>query len=90
LLAGRSNLIVPTAGHERKHNASRAEMGGCVSGNTYTSRPCCARPEKCHLATLFESLLLWDVFSVDRRRFASCMCKSVLATEDSRPGGEVS
>jgi len=29
---------VPTAGHERKHNACRAEIGGCVSDYTYISR----------------------------------------------------
>ena len=29
---------MPTAGHERKHNACRAEVGGCVSGYTYISR----------------------------------------------------
>ena len=27
-----------TAGHERKHNACRAEFGGCISGYTYITR----------------------------------------------------
>ncbi len=36
--AVRSRLTVPTAGHERKHNACRAEVGGCVSGYTYIRR----------------------------------------------------
>ncbi len=31
-------MTVLTAGHERKHNACRAEIGGCVSGYTYASR----------------------------------------------------
>ena len=31
-------MKVLTAGHERKHNACRAEVGGCVSGYTYISR----------------------------------------------------
>ena len=31
-------LTVLTAGHERKHNACRADIGGCVSGYTYISR----------------------------------------------------
>ena len=26
------------AGYKRKHNACRADIGGCVSSNTYTSR----------------------------------------------------
>jgi hypothetical protein len=34
-LAVRSRLTVLTAGHERKHNACRAEVGGCESGYTY-------------------------------------------------------
>jgi len=38
LLTIRARLTVPTAGHERKHNACRAEIGGCVSGFTYISR----------------------------------------------------
>jgi len=29
---------VPTASHERKHNACRADIGGCVSGYTSISR----------------------------------------------------
>ncbi len=32
LLTIRSRLTVQLAGHERKHNARRAEIGGCVSG----------------------------------------------------------
>jgi len=38
LLTVRARLTVPKAGHERKHNASRADIGGCVSGYTYISR----------------------------------------------------
>jgi hypothetical protein len=38
LLAVRSRLTVLTAGHERKHNACRAEVGGCVCGYTYVRR----------------------------------------------------
>jgi len=38
LLTVRARLTVPTAGHERKHNACRADIGGCVSGYTYISR----------------------------------------------------
>ena len=38
LLTVRARLTVPTAGHERKHNACRADIGGCVSGHTYISR----------------------------------------------------
>ena len=38
LLTIRARLTVPTAGHERKHNACRAEIGGCVSGYTYISK----------------------------------------------------
>ena len=37
-MAVRLRLTVQTAGHERKHNACRAEIGGCVSGYTYISR----------------------------------------------------
>jgi len=37
-LAARSRLKVLTAGHECKHNACRAEVGGCVSGYTYIRR----------------------------------------------------
>jgi len=33
-----ARLTVPPAGHERKHKACRAEIGGCVSGYTYISR----------------------------------------------------
>jgi len=38
LLTVGARLAVPTAGHERKHNACRADIGGCVSGYTYISR----------------------------------------------------
>jgi len=38
LLTVRARLTVPTAGHERKHNACRADIGGCVSGYTYIRR----------------------------------------------------
>ncbi len=31
-------MLSLTAGHERKHNACRAEVGGCISGYTYISR----------------------------------------------------
>jgi hypothetical protein len=34
LLTVGARLTVPTAGHKRKHNACRAEIGGCVSGYT--------------------------------------------------------
>ena len=37
-LAARSRLTVLTAGHERKHNACRAEVGSCVGGYTYIRR----------------------------------------------------
>ncbi len=38
LLTVRARLTVPTAGHERKHNACRAEIGGYVSGYTCINR----------------------------------------------------
>ncbi len=38
LLAVWLRLTVLTAGHECKHNACRAEIGGCVSGYTCISR----------------------------------------------------
>ena len=31
----RGRLTVPSAGYERKHNACRADIGGCVRGYTY-------------------------------------------------------
>jgi len=37
-LAAKSRLTVLTAGHERKHNACRAEVGSRVSGYTYIRR----------------------------------------------------
>ena len=36
--AVRSRLTVLTAGHERKHNVFRAEVGDCSSGYTYIRR----------------------------------------------------
>ena len=41
----RSRLTVLTAGHEREHTASRAEIGGCVSSYTYISRM--RKPSEC-------------------------------------------
>ncbi len=38
LLTVRTRLTVRTAGHERKHVACRADIGGCVSGYTDISR----------------------------------------------------
>ena len=38
LLTVGARLIIPTAGHERKHNACRADTGDCVGGYTYFSR----------------------------------------------------
>jgi len=36
--AAKTRLKIPTAGHQRKHNACRAEIKGCVSGYTHFSR----------------------------------------------------
>jgi len=38
LLTVRSWLTILTAGHERKHNACGAEIGGFVNGCTYIGR----------------------------------------------------
>ncbi len=53
LLTVRSRLTVLTAGHERKHNACKAETGGCVSDYTHISRvPLYLRPQRCRVAYL--------------------------------------
>ena len=36
--SAKARLKIPTAGHQRKHNACRAEIKGCVSGCTHFSR----------------------------------------------------
>ncbi|DBA78619.1 TPA: hypothetical protein ACH3X1_008546 [Trebouxia sp. C0004] len=38
LLTVRAMLTVPPAGQKHKHNACRADIGGCVNGYTYISK----------------------------------------------------
>ena len=65
LLTVRTRLTVPTAGHKRKHNACRADVGGHVSGYTYSlhsllSKLCtvvCNNQSDCHGIALHASSL---------------------------------
>jgi hypothetical protein len=76
---------VPTAGRERKHNACRVEVGGCVSGCTHINRVllCCQQMVKDQFAVNYavDTLLSVKLSLTVTETSAACLACALMARE---------